>query len=112
MLSCLGDLILGETSAKFEDLSDYMSSLQKVLKLNVNTIYPGHGPMVKDGVARINQYIEHRSKRNEQILQTLRGSPDKYFEIAEIVRIIYQVNFESISFCSMKILNLKWSLKK
>ncbi len=87
-----GDLILGETSAKFEDLSDYMSSLQKVMNLNASTIYPGHGPMVKDGVARVQQYIDHRSKRNEQILQVLRGTPDKFVDVADIVRSIYQVN--------------------
>jgi glyoxylase-like metal-dependent hydrolase (beta-lactamase superfamily II) len=88
-----GDLILGETSAKFEELSDYMNSLKKVMRFKADVIYPGHGPVVKDASARIQQYIDHRSKRNEQILQVLRTTPGKFYEADEIVRVVYQVRF-------------------
>ena len=87
-----GDCILGETTAEFEDLYDYMNSLQKILDLKPDTIYPGHGPVVKDGISRIKQYIDHRNKRNEQIIETLRNS-QLPMSVEDLVRKIYIVYF-------------------
>lgn len=42
-----GDCVLGEGSTVFEDLYDYLQSLYKIQKLNANTIYPGHGPIIE-----------------------------------------------------------------
>lgn len=85
-----GDCILGETSAEFEDLHDYMNSLRRILSLKPSVIYPGHGPLVRDGVSRIEQYIEHRNKRNNQILQALKQSSSP-MEPEELVKEIYIV---------------------
>ena len=83
-----GDCILGETSAEFEDLFDYMNSLKKILNIKPDIIYPGHGPVVKDGQARIQQYIDHRNKRNDQILAALSsgGGPKS---VESLVKEIY-----------------------
>nr|CAD7405314.1 unnamed protein product [Timema cristinae] len=85
-----GDCILGEGTAVFENLYDYMNSLNIILQLNPDIIYPGHGPVVESPVTKIQYYIDHRNKREGQILQVLKEKTFQKLTEREIVKIIYK----------------------
>ena len=72
-----GDLILGEGStivppAAFGgSLADYMASLERVRVLGARLLAPGHGPLIDDPVAKIDEYVRHRTEREERLLAAL-----------------------------------------
>ncbi|KAL8713950.1 MAG: hypothetical protein Q9220_002096 [cf. Caloplaca sp. 1 TL-2023] len=66
-----GDNVLGHGTAVFEDLSTYMASLERMCEQNPGRAYPGHGPVIEDGKKRIKEYIEHRHRREREVLDVL-----------------------------------------
>uniref|UniRef100_A0A6M2DUH4 Beta-lactamase-like protein 2 homolog n=1 Tax=Xenopsylla cheopis TaxID=163159 RepID=A0A6M2DUH4_XENCH len=91
-----GDCILGEGTAVFEDLYDYMKSLYYILSLKPTIIYPGHGNIVQDPVERIEYYIQHRNERERQIMAYFESNPDKLLNTLDIVKNVYVGISESL----------------
>lgn len=88
-----GDCILGEGTSVFEDLHDYLLSLNKILELQPKLIYPGHGPVLEDPLPRIQYYIKHRKQREDDILRMLdEQGGNKSMTEMDIVKLIYKVN--------------------
>jgi len=83
-----GDCILGQGTAVFEDLFDYMKSLKKLLTFDASNIYPGHGPVIEDASTKIAQYISHRNMREEQIFEALTESGES-LTASNLVKKIY-----------------------
>ena len=85
-----GDVVLGGSTtvipADDGDLLDYLASLRRLLGLDVQRIYPAHGPVIEDGPGRIREYIDHRMLRERQILD---GLADKVETIPDLVKRIY-----------------------
>ena len=75
-------------------LRAYLASLRLVRELAPRRLLPGHGPIVDDPAALIDEYIAHRQMREQQILQAmLEGART----VDEIVRRVYPALPESLS---------------
>lgn len=79
----------GEGTAVFEDLYEYMRSLKIILDRKPSVIYPGHGNIIEDPLPKIQYYIDHRNKREAQILAVLRENPSKIYTAMQLVEVIY-----------------------
>jgi glyoxylase-like metal-dependent hydrolase (beta-lactamase superfamily II) len=92
-----GDNVLGVGTtvipAESGDLGDYLRSLERLLAEAPTRIYPAHGPVVEDGVAKLHEYLAHRREREEQILAVLEAGPAR---VAEIVRVVYATYPEAL----------------
>ena len=92
------DSVLGQGTAVFENLSQYMSSLQHLLDLSANSktaftkLYPGHGPVVEGGKTLLQQYIAHRLEREEQLVKILssrREGGDGRWTVDQLLEKVY-----------------------
>ncbi|HUJ77259.1 MAG TPA: MBL fold metallo-hydrolase [bacterium] len=87
-----GDVVLGVGTTVIPldggDLGQYLASLRRLLTLDVQRIYPGHGPVIENAREKITAYLEHRLERERQILAELAG-PSRTVE--EIVGSIYRM---------------------
>jgi glyoxylase-like metal-dependent hydrolase (beta-lactamase superfamily II) len=86
-----GDLILGGSTTVIPpddgDLGDYLASLRRLLTLDVQRIYPGHGPVLEPARPVIEAYIAHRLDRERQILAVLASGAET---VAQIVTHVYR----------------------
>jgi glyoxylase-like metal-dependent hydrolase (beta-lactamase superfamily II) len=75
-----GDLLSGNGTIAvvppLGSMSDYLASLRKVSGLDIDVIYPGHGPAIRNGNERVGQYIEHRERRARDIRDALAAGYD------------------------------------
>jgi glyoxylase-like metal-dependent hydrolase (beta-lactamase superfamily II) len=71
------------------DMAAYFGSLEKLktIRPRLKAIAPGHGHLIEDPMATIDEYIEHRRDREKQVLDVLRGRGTA--TIAELVEDIY-----------------------
>ncbi|MBV8772334.1 MAG: beta-lactamase-like protein 2 [Deltaproteobacteria bacterium] len=85
-----GDVILGAGTTVIPDetgdLGQYMDSLRRLLALDVEKIYPAHGPVIHNARQKIGEYIAHRELRERQIIGALRDGP---LEVMALVKRIY-----------------------
>lgn len=67
-------------------MSDYMASLDKLVRRTETTYYPGHGGAVRDAPRFVRQFIHHRRAREAAILDQLKAGAT---DIPSMVREIY-----------------------
>lgn len=80
-----GDLVLGEGDTTWVAeypgcVADYLASLDRVEALDLDTIHPAHGPVIRDPAAAIRRYRAHREARVEAVRAVRRSRPEASFE--------------------------------
>jgi glyoxylase-like metal-dependent hydrolase (beta-lactamase superfamily II) len=69
------------------NMAVYLDSLAKVRALRMRSIAPGHGHLIEDPRAAVDDYIAHRHAREKQILGLLEASGTT--KIDDLVEVIY-----------------------
>jgi glyoxylase-like metal-dependent hydrolase (beta-lactamase superfamily II) len=68
-----GDMISGVSMIVVDppegDMDDYLGSLARLAALRPGTLFPGHGPAIKNGLDKLREYIDHRLWREGRILE-------------------------------------------
>ena len=68
------------------NLREYLASLARVRALAPSRVYPGHGPVIDNAAALIDEYVAHRHMREAQVIGALERAPAT---IEDLVRSIY-----------------------
>ncbi|HLW00934.1 MAG TPA: MBL fold metallo-hydrolase [Ktedonobacterales bacterium] len=85
-----GDLVAGVGTVVIVppegSINAYLRSLRSLLELDLALMVPAHGPFITDPRAKLQEYIDHRLLREQQILEALRAGLDR---IPAMVQRIY-----------------------
>lgn len=96
-----GDSVLGRGTSVIDppegDLIQYLRSLKRMRHLSPRTIYPGHGPVVLNGVAKLEEYLEHRAMREEQVLTALGDTPRAPEEMVPEIYVGYPADVHELA---------------
>lgn len=69
-----GDTMLGGSTTTVSDLDAYLRSMRMLADLpNLQTICPGHGPVLTDARKRLLDVVAHREARDRQIVDAMSG---------------------------------------
>ena len=86
-----GDHIMGWSTTVISppdgNMGDYYRSLAKIRARNFSTLWPTHGPPVKDVNPFIDAYVAHRRAREEAIVARLKAGDTL---IPDMVKVIYK----------------------
>jgi glyoxylase-like metal-dependent hydrolase (beta-lactamase superfamily II) len=83
-----GDTVLGEGSVFVApgegSLAAYIESLRRLRALELEVICPGHGPIVSNPRAKLDQYIEHRLDRERRLIAALEAGARRHDELLDV----------------------------
>ena len=86
-----GDVILGVGTTVIPqdggNLGHYLETLRRLQAMHIQRIYPGHGPVIENAVEKIEEYLNHRLEREQQIVDELTGGAKT---VEQMVRSIYR----------------------
>jgi ribonuclease/clavin/mitogillin len=68
MLSTISTIIIDPPEGH---LATYLASLERLAASPMTTLYPAHGPAMRDGGKLVAQYLRHRRQRESKLVETL-----------------------------------------
>jgi len=74
-------------------LADYLESLDKVNKLEIELVLPGHRRLIKDYKSRIQELKDHHHKRLDEIVSILGNEAMSAYEVAS--KMSWDINCDS-----------------
>jgi glyoxylase-like metal-dependent hydrolase (beta-lactamase superfamily II) len=99
-----GDLVAGQGTVLIippaGDMAAYLDSLRAMLALSPQAILPGHGPVIADAPALLQQYLDHRLQREQQVLDLLAQG---YTTAAVIAAHIYADRPEALEIATLQV---------
>jgi glyoxylase-like metal-dependent hydrolase (beta-lactamase superfamily II) len=82
-----GDMVLGEGSVFVGggdgSMAAYLDSLRRLLELDLEAICPGHGPVVWEPRAKLEEYLAHRLERERLVLEAIEGGAASRDEVLD-----------------------------
>jgi glyoxylase-like metal-dependent hydrolase (beta-lactamase superfamily II) len=86
-----GDTVLGGmfsvvSPATGGDMAQYLATLDRLRRLRLRAIAPGHGAIETEPRARLEEYARHRRDRERQVLRLVRAAP---IRVSDIVGALY-----------------------
>jgi len=82
-----GDTVLGEGSVFVGggegSMAAYLDSLRRLLELDLDAICPGHGPVVWEPRAKLEEYLAHRLERERLVVEALEAGASTRDEVLD-----------------------------
>ncbi len=88
-----GDVILGVGTTVIPldggDMGDYLATLERLLDLDLEKIYPGHGPMILEPKQKVQEYLDHRLDREREVIAAIDAGAVTVEQIVERIYAAY-----------------------
>ena len=96
-----GDAVLGRGTSFLDppdgDLAQYLRSLKRMQALQPRALYPGHGPIVLEAAAKLQEYLDHRAEREQQILEAMAAGAGTIGEMVSAIYVDYPPDVHALA---------------
>jgi ribonuclease/clavin/mitogillin len=84
-----GDMVAGVGTILIDpdegDMAQYLASLERMRARDQRVLLPAHGPAIRDGAAKLTEYLAHRRMREQRVIDALSGAPRTTAQLVETV---------------------------
>jgi len=84
MVAGIGTILIDPSEG---DMADYLASLARMLARAPSLLLPAHGPAITDAAGKIQEYIAHRTMREDRVVAALQARADG--AVDDLVPVVY-----------------------